>query len=273
MDQVTATQTAQIPQFRGTSRAQMDFIEMEARQRAANPKMADQNFDFGDFIDMINPLQHLPIVGNMYREATGDQINPAMKIAGAGIFGGPLGLIGGLVSAIYEQASGEEIESTIAGWMGNDPASTAVAAKTAAPQEEIKLADIQWNNTKAVGFGMAAATPLRPEPQPQAVAAVNPAAAAANAQTVAAAEPAKPTAMFEGLQKGIMPASYSPPPQIPAYFNPNTAQFHGVQPAAAKTPAAAPAVAANDTVQQPQSDFAKKMMEALDRYETAKVAR
>ncbi len=261
MDQVIASQNAQIPQFRGTSRAQMDFAALEARQRVANPKQADQDFGFADFIDMINPLQHLPIIGSIYREATGDQINPAMKIAGAGLFGGPLGMIGGLVSAIYEQASGEEIESTVAGWMGD---SKSPAKPTA---NEIKLADIQWNQP-AVNFGLASATPLSNTQtaiaDPRATAHAKP-----DAAQVAAAESAKPSPLFEGLQKGVMPVTYSKPPQIPAYFNPNAAQFQGVQPATLKTPTTADAPA-NDSVQQPQSDFAKKMMDALDRYEANK---
>ncbi|HRJ12051.1 MAG TPA: hypothetical protein PKW15_02275 [Alphaproteobacteria bacterium] len=253
MDSVTASQTAQIPQFRGTSRAQMDFAAMEARQRAINPQQADQDFGFADFIDMINPLQHIPIVSSIYREITGDQISPAMKIAGGGIFGGPLGAIGSMLGAIYEQANGEEIESTVAGWFDGEKS----PAKPAT-DENIQLADIRWNNTKAVGFGMAAATPL-PEVKPEVI-----------TQQVATAEPAKPTALFESLNKGVMPTSYSPPPTVPSYFKPNAAQFQGIQPATLKTPTeAAPP---NDTTGAPQSDFARKMMEALDRYQASKNA-
>lgn len=257
MDQTIASQTAQIPQFRGTSRAQMDFAAMEARQRAAAPAQADQDFSFADFIDMINPLQHIPVVSSIYREMTGDTISPAMKVAGGGLFGGPLGAIGSLVGAIYEQASGEEFEQTVAGWFGDDKSNPA-------PADEIKLADIQWNQTDPVvgNFGLAAATPL-PETKPAEVKADT---------AVAAAEAPKPSAMFDKLQKGIAPASYTPPPQVPSYFNPNVAQYHGVQPAAVKTPVK-DVVPANDSVQQPQSDFAKKMMDALDRYEASKVAR
>lgn len=255
MDQVTASQTAQIPQFRGTNRAQMDFAAMEARQRASAPAQADQDFGFADFIDMINPLQHIPIISSIYREATGDTISPTMKVAGGAIFGGPLGAIGSLIGAIYEQSSGEEIESTVAGWFGDSKS----PAKPAA--DNIQLADIQWNQP-AVNFGLAAATPLPAQPA---------VAANANVQTAVAAEAAKPNPFVESLQKGVMPASYSPPPQIPTFFNPNSAQFQGVQPASMKTPG--PTVDAQDTTSAPQSDFAKKMMEALDRYEAAKVAR
>ncbi len=33
-----------------------------------------QDFTFDDFIDIINPLQHIPILSTVYREMTGDEI-------------------------------------------------------------------------------------------------------------------------------------------------------------------------------------------------------
>lgn len=34
-------------------------------------------FGLNDFIDTINPLQHIPVVSTLYRSLTGDQITPA----------------------------------------------------------------------------------------------------------------------------------------------------------------------------------------------------
>ncbi|MDT7953047.1 MAG: hypothetical protein RQ966_16210 [Acetobacteraceae bacterium] len=49
----------------------------------------------------LNPLQHLPVVGMIYRAATGEQIPTTMRVAGAGLLGGPLGMIGaGLMSLL-----------------------------------------------------------------------------------------------------------------------------------------------------------------------------
>ena len=36
-----------------------------------------QDFTFDDFLDIINPLQHLPIVSMIYRAITGDNIGLA----------------------------------------------------------------------------------------------------------------------------------------------------------------------------------------------------
>jgi hypothetical protein len=51
----------------------------------------EDGFTFGDLIDIVNPLQHIPIINSIYRKITGDTIAPAMEIAGGALFGGPLG--------------------------------------------------------------------------------------------------------------------------------------------------------------------------------------
>ncbi|MDC0189628.1 hypothetical protein OAJ77_00170 [Rhodospirillales bacterium] len=56
-----------------------------------NALFGNDGFTFFDFLDIINPLQHLPIISTIYRSITGDQIDPGSRIAGATLFGGPLG--------------------------------------------------------------------------------------------------------------------------------------------------------------------------------------
>lgn len=51
----------------------------------------DDGFNFRDVLDLINPIQHIPIIGNIYRNLTGDVAAPAIRIAGGALFGGPLG--------------------------------------------------------------------------------------------------------------------------------------------------------------------------------------
>ena len=51
----------------------------------------DDGLTFGDVLDVVNPLQHIPVLGNLYRRATGDSIDPATRIAGGALFGGPFG--------------------------------------------------------------------------------------------------------------------------------------------------------------------------------------
>jgi len=51
----------------------------------------DGNLTFWDFLDIINPLQHIPGISSLYRAVTGDEIGSVAKIAGGTLFGGPLG--------------------------------------------------------------------------------------------------------------------------------------------------------------------------------------
>lgn len=73
-----------------------------------------EEFGFGDLIDMVNPLHHIPIVGSVYREVTGDQIKPIGKIIGGGIFGGGVGAASGLVNTIVEAETGKDLTGNAA---------------------------------------------------------------------------------------------------------------------------------------------------------------
>lgn len=69
----------------------------------------DEEFGFGDLVDMVNPLHHIPLVGTIYREVTGDEIKPIGKIIGGGIFGGGVGAASGLVNVIIEEETGKDL--------------------------------------------------------------------------------------------------------------------------------------------------------------------
>lgn len=66
-------------------------------------------FTFLDFLDIINPLQHIPFVGDMYREITGDVIDPGSRIAGATLFGGPIGTVVAMANVAVEESTGQDI--------------------------------------------------------------------------------------------------------------------------------------------------------------------
>lgn len=66
-------------------------------------------FTFGDLIDMANPLQHIPLVGHLYREVTGDEIRPMAKIMGGGFYGGPAAVAAGLFDTVSEYETGEDM--------------------------------------------------------------------------------------------------------------------------------------------------------------------
>ena len=76
----------------------------------------NDDFGFLDLIDMINPLQHIPLLGQAYRAITGDVIKPIAEVIGGGIFGGPLGAATGAVSA----AVGDDVQKAFASFMQDD---------------------------------------------------------------------------------------------------------------------------------------------------------
>lgn len=82
------------------------------RQRPADggPPLREDEFapmpgtlDFADALDAINPLHHLPGVGTIYRAISGDRIQPAMRVAGAAAFGGPVGMILAAIGSLADE--------------------------------------------------------------------------------------------------------------------------------------------------------------------------
>lgn len=69
----------------------------------------DNSFGFADLLDMVNPLQHIPIINHIYRQITGDTIKPIASIIGGAVFGGPAGAAGGLINVIVEKETGRDV--------------------------------------------------------------------------------------------------------------------------------------------------------------------
>lgn len=77
------------------------------------PYQNAQEFGFGDLVDMVNPLQHVPVVGHLYRELTGDDIRPIAKIIGGGVYGGGVGIAAGLVDTVVEYETGRSLTGNV----------------------------------------------------------------------------------------------------------------------------------------------------------------
>ncbi len=85
----------------GTQPAGIEEITVKA-------KKTDDGFSFWDFLDVINPLQHIPVVNTIYREMTGDEIKPASEMIGGAILGGPIGLGVAMVDTVIEDSTGKD---------------------------------------------------------------------------------------------------------------------------------------------------------------------
>lgn len=95
-----------------------------AQAAAAHP------FSFGDFLDIVNPLQHLPVVGPLYRAVTGDTIDTPEKLVGDTLFGGVWGLVSSLADTAFEAVTGKDFGSTVLSFLtGHHDAAPAQAAE------------------------------------------------------------------------------------------------------------------------------------------------
>lgn len=113
-----------------------DKMVLGREMRGGAPKTAESDYSFWDFLDLINPLQHIPVVNTIYREITGDTIKPEMKLAGGAALGGVFGLVTSLADVIFEQETGKDISSTMVASIFGDskdaPVQTASLATKAA---------------------------------------------------------------------------------------------------------------------------------------------
>lgn len=78
----------------------------------------DDGFSFWDLLDMVNPLQHIPVVNLAYRAITGDEIKPVSQIIGGGVFGGPVGLASGLVNVVIKEETGRDVMGNVVALVG-----------------------------------------------------------------------------------------------------------------------------------------------------------
>lgn len=72
-----------------------------------------EGFSFGAVLDIINPLQHIPIVSTIYRAATGDTIGAGSRMVGGALFGGVVGLIAAAADAAVEGITGKDTGSHV----------------------------------------------------------------------------------------------------------------------------------------------------------------
>jgi hypothetical protein len=104
-----------------------------------------EQFGFGDFVDIINPLQHIPIVATIYRNMSGDKIGLAPRVIGGAIWGRIGGFVSGIVNAIVDWFTGKDIGdhiySALFGTPENSGAARAVAqsANPSSQSSEIQI--------------------------------------------------------------------------------------------------------------------------------------
>jgi hypothetical protein len=125
----------------------------------------EDGMTFADLLDVVNPLQHIPIVSDLYRAVSGDEISAGARMAGGTLYGGALGFVGALANTMVEEMSGKDIGGNVLALFSGDgdPDGEVQIAGNIQVQDDARLASLvtiprPWENTTtaAVATGIAA---------------------------------------------------------------------------------------------------------------------
>jgi hypothetical protein len=87
------------------------------------------------FFPIVNPLQHLPVIGTLYRAITGDTIGTPEKIAGDTLYGGLWGAVASIADTAFQAVTGKDFGDTVlalfTGGHGSKPVAVAANAPVA----------------------------------------------------------------------------------------------------------------------------------------------
>ena len=111
---------------------------------AAATKTDDSGFSFADLLDIVNPLQHIPVVSTLYRSITGDGIGTPEKIAGDTLYGGLVGFFASLADTAFKEITGKDVGDTVLAFLTGDDAPVQTAAASEKPAQ---VASAQAVNT------------------------------------------------------------------------------------------------------------------------------
>jgi hypothetical protein len=103
----------------------------------------EDGFTFADFLDIINPFQHIPLVSTLYRHLTGDAIDAGSRVLGGTLFGGPIGAIASLFNVFVEETTGKDLGEHAVALFTDDEApvdGTAVARDAVPPEARFETA-------------------------------------------------------------------------------------------------------------------------------------
>ena len=106
-------------------------VDQDQLKRAfsSNASQSSDDFSFWDFLDIINPLQHIPVVNTIYRELTGDTIKSEANIIGGTLYGGVTGAASAVINEIVRNDSGKDVGGHVMAMAGLDNLGTSLGLK------------------------------------------------------------------------------------------------------------------------------------------------
>jgi hypothetical protein len=142
----------------------------------------EDGFTFLDFLDIINPLQHIPVVSTIYRDLTGDTLDHGSRVVGGTLFGGPIGALVSVVNVLFEETTGKDMgEHMMALFADDTPDDDGTMTAEAIPEADFETgaggtmsepeAVFAWTSVRPVPVKELALAPLPPStpidpPQP-----------------------------------------------------------------------------------------------------------
>ncbi len=247
-------------------------------------------FGFKDLLDIVNPLQHLPVIGSVYRYLTGDEPSGGARIVGDALYGGPIGLGVGVVSSMLSDSQGHDVgEQMLAKVFGSHddavpPTAVASATQTSAPASfpPTPIAAAR-PNARTIASAAAPTTPgASPFATPTATSPVDMTGLYKSASVPGGSAAKTPEDTFlsqraqfqQQLANGRAPNGQVVAPRAVPLELPGNLQTPQRAPIARPAAAATANQAAPATVQPPDPNnpvaIPQKMLEALDKYSQMK---
>ena len=85
-----------------------------AAATAANGGNAPPELTFSDLLDVINPLEHIPVVSHIYEKETGHQQAEGSQTTGGLLYGGPIGLVLAIADQVMKHTTGNDMTGHLA---------------------------------------------------------------------------------------------------------------------------------------------------------------
>ena len=152
-----------------------------------------EGLTFDSLLDAINPLHHIPVVGSIYTELTGDKIATGPSVVGGLLFGGVIGAAGSVANAAFEAVTGDSIGGHVMAMIDDE--------------DEAPPGDVTVGQVQLAGAAQDGAADKAPATA-QAASATSAGDQASVAAALAAAQPAiRPATADAGRQPAVAAAS------------------------------------------------------------------
>lgn len=154
-----ARMSGYVPVFGQKKQSSAAPVSQNSQMNSSAAKSADQPPEkeggFLSFvkgvIDIINPLQHIPVVSALYRQITGDEIHALARIAGDGLYGGVVGAGLGMADVAMKEITGKDSgETMMAALRPSSATDTDDQAVQLAAISAPKISEIIWTTPAAI---------------------------------------------------------------------------------------------------------------------------